>query len=39
VVRELFWGILGRGDGGWRGIGVSESGYNEVPALEVQNVV
>jgi len=39
VVRELFWGILGRGDGGLRGIGVSGSGYNEVLALEVLNVV
>ena len=25
AVRELFWGILGRGDGGWRGISVSGS--------------
>jgi hypothetical protein len=39
AVCELFWGMLGRGDGGWRGIGVSESGYNEVLALEVWNVV
>ena len=39
VVRELFWGMLGREDGGWRGIGVSGSGYNEVLALEVRNVV
>jgi len=33
--------MLGRGDGGWRGIGVSGSGYNEVNvlALEVRNVV
>jgi len=31
--------MLGRGDGGWRGIGVSGSGYNEVLALEVRNVV
>jgi len=38
AVRELFWGMLGRGDGGWRSIGVSGSGYNEVLALEVQNV-
>jgi len=38
-VRELFWGMLGRGDGGLRGIGVLESGYNEVLALEVPNVV
>jgi len=27
--------MLGRGDGGLRGIGVSGSGYNEVLALEV----
>ena len=39
AVRELFWGMLGRGDGGLRGIGVSGSGYNEVLALEVLNVV
>ena len=39
AVRELFWGMLGRGDGGLRGIGVSGSGYNEVLALEVRNVV
>jgi len=39
AVHELFWGMLGRGDGGWRGIGVSWSGYNEVLALEVQNLV
>jgi len=31
--------MLGRGDGGWGGIGVSGSKYNEVLALEVQNVV
>jgi len=31
--------MLEKGDGGWRGIGISESGYNEVLALEVQNVV
>ena len=31
--------MLGRGDGGLRGVGVSESGYNEVLALEVPNVV
>jgi len=31
--------MLERGDGGWRGIGVSGSGYNEVLALEVRNVV
>jgi len=39
AVRVLFWGMLGRGDGGWRGIGVSGRGYNEVLALEVRNVV
>ena len=39
AAHELFWGMLGRGDGGWRGIGVSGSGYNEVLALEVGNVV
>jgi len=39
LVLELFWGILGRGDGGWRGISVSGSWYNEVLALEVRNVV
>jgi len=39
VVHELFWGMLERGDGGLRGIGVSGSGYNEVLALEVPNVV
>jgi len=31
--------MLGREDGGLRGISVSESGYNEVLALEVLNVV
>jgi len=31
--------MLGRGDGGWRGIGVSGSEYNEDLALEVRNVV
>jgi len=31
--------MLGRGDGGLRGIGVSESGYNKVLALKVLNVV
>jgi len=31
--------MLGRGDGEWRGIGVSGSGYNEVLSLEVGNVV
>jgi hypothetical protein len=39
VVRELFWGMLGRADRGLRGIGVSGSGYNAVLALEVPNVV
>jgi len=39
VVRELFWGMLEREDGGSRGIGVPGSGYNEVLALEVLNVV
>jgi len=39
AVRELFWGMLGRGDGGLRGIGVSGSGYNEVLALEMPNVI
>jgi len=39
AVRELFWGMLGRGVGGLRGIGVSGSGYNKVLALEVLNVV
>jgi len=39
AVRELFWGMLGRGDGGLRVIGVSGSEYNEVRALEVLNVV
>jgi len=35
VVRELSLGILGRGEGGLKGTGVSGSGYNEVPALGV----
>ena len=39
MVREEFWGMLGRGDGGLRGIVVSGSGYNEVLALEVLNVI
>ena len=39
AVRKLFWDMLGRGDGGLRGIGVSGSGYSEVLALEVLNVV
>jgi len=37
--QRFFWGMLGRGDGGLRGIGVSGSGYNIVLALEVLNVV
>jgi len=39
VVRELSWGILGRGEVGLKGIGVSGSGYNEVLALGMLNVV
>ena len=39
AVRELFWGMWGRGAGGWRGICVSGSGYNEVLALGVRNMV
>jgi len=39
VVRELSWGILGRGEEELKGIGVSGSGYNEVPALGMLNVV
>ena len=39
AVRELFWGMLGRGDGGLRGICVSGSGYNEALALEVLNLI
>ena len=35
---ELFWGMLGRGDRGWRGISAAGRGYNEVLALEVRNV-
>ena len=31
--------MLGRGDGGLRGIGNSGSGYNEVLGLEVLNVI
>jgi len=31
--------MLGRGDGGLRGIGVSRSDHNEVLALEVLNVI
>jgi len=31
--------MLGRGDEGWRGIGVSGSGYNEVLAMQVLNVI
>jgi len=38
AVCELIWGMLGRGDGGWKGIGVWGSGYNEVLALEMRNV-
>ena len=38
-LRELFWGMLGRGDDGLRGIGVWGSGHNEVLALEVINVI
>ena len=39
-LRKLrtFWGMLGRGDGGWRGISAAGRGYNEVLALEVRNV-
>ena len=36
---ELFWGMLGREDGGLGGVGVSRSGYNEDLALEVLSVV
>jgi len=39
AVRKLFWGMLERGNGGSRSIGFSGSGYNEVLALEVRNVV
>jgi len=39
AVRELFLGMLGRRDKGWRGIGVSVSGYNEVLALEGRYLV
>jgi len=40
AVCELFWGMLGRGDVGWRGIGILGSGYSEVlTSLEVRNVV
>jgi len=39
AVCELFCGMLGRGDGGLRGINISGSGYNKVLALEVLNVV
>jgi len=39
TVLKLFWGMLGRWDGGLRSIGVSGSGYNEVLTLEVLNVV
>ena len=36
AVREVFWGMLRREHGGWRGINVSGSGYIEVLALEEQ---
>jgi len=39
VVCELFWGILGREEGGLKGTGVSGSEYNEVLALGMLNVV
>ena len=39
TVHELFWGMLGRGDDGLRGIGVSKRRCYEVLALEVLNVV
>jgi len=39
VVHELSWGILGRGEGGLKGNGVLGSGYNEVLALRMLNVV
>ena len=39
VVRELSWGIWGRGERGLKGIVVSGSGYNEVLALGMLNVV
>jgi len=39
AVRELFWGTLGSGDGGRKGIGVSGSGYSEALALQVKNAV
>jgi len=39
MVCELSWGILRRGEGGLKGIGVSGSGYNEVLALRMLNVV
>ena len=39
VVRELSWGILGRGEGGLKGIGVSGSRYNEVLTWRMLNVV
>jgi len=38
-VHQLFWGMLGRGDGRLRGIGVSGSGYNDILSLEVLNMV
>jgi len=39
VVLELSWGILGREEGGLKGIGVSGSGYNEVLTWRMLNVV
>ena len=39
IVCELSWSILGRGEVGMKGIGVSGSGYNEVLALTMLNVV
>jgi len=39
IVCELSWSILGRGEVGLKGIGVSGSGYNEVLALTMLNVV
>ena len=39
VVLELSWGILGRGEGGLKGIGVSGSRYNEVLTWRMLNVV
>jgi len=39
TTRALSWGILGRGEGGLKGIGVSGSGYNKVRALGMLNVL